>query len=191
MNYVFAPAPLTNYSPWAFYKNAFSKEECEEIVSMFKDPVDALIGGSDSPSLDSDIRKSTLSWLPFSDDTRWIYEKLSQFVMACNDGRYGFDLVGFGEHIQLGRYVPGDHYSWHQDFGGGPFSIRKLSLVLQLSDPSSYEGGELEFQGFTDKAEKQQGDLMIFPSFNPHRVTPVTKGERYSLVAWISGPPYR
>jgi PKHD-type hydroxylase len=192
MQFTFAPQPLANYDQWAFYKAAFTPEECESIKKLFKDPVQALTGSHENPGRNSEIRKSDISWLPYSPEVKWLYEKLSKAIFDCNNTRYGFQLSGFGEALQIGRYSEGDHYAFHQDIGPKEMSIRKLSIVLQLSNPEDYEGGELEFQGFESiKVPNDQGDLILFPSFNPHRVKAVTKGTRYSLVAWISGPSFR
>jgi PKHD-type hydroxylase len=79
------------------------------------------------------------------------------------------------------------------DFGSGDISNRKLSITVQLSDPSEYEGGELQFMinQHIITAPKEKGTAIIFPSFALHRVTPVTKGARKSIVGWIGGPPYK
>jgi PKHD-type hydroxylase len=191
VQFSFGPQALDNYSQWSYYQKAFTPEECQLIKTLFKRPEVATIGveGNKSPE---EIRKSSVCWIPFTEDVRWIYQKLSDFILPCNKGRYGFDLHGFGEPLQLGRYQQGDHYQWHQDNGPEKFSTRKLSIVLQLSKPEDYKGGELQFFGYeSDKVCTGQGDLILFPSFNPHRVTQITEGERYSLVAWISGPPFR
>ena len=83
-------------------------------------------------------------------------------------------------------------YGWHVDGGGGGPS-RKLSLVLQLTDPSQYEGGNLEIMTSSnpEQVRKQRGIIAAFPSYVMHQVTPVTKGSRQSLVAWISGPRFK
>jgi PKHD-type hydroxylase len=82
-------------------------------------------------------------------------------------------------------------YGWHQDYGGT--ISRKLSMVVQLTDPSEYEGGNL--QVFTSEQpkniRKQRGLIAVFPSFIVHQVTPVTQGTRQSLVAWVSGPSFK
>jgi PKHD-type hydroxylase len=95
--------------------------------------------------------------------------------------------------LQFTRYqAPGEHYEWHID-RGMQTGTRKLSLSLQLSDPDDYEGGDLEmwFGGEPTKASRERGMMTFFPSYVMHRVTPVTKGVRYSLVCWISGPPFK
>lgn len=187
MQYTFYPSPLTNYDHWCFYEKAFTSEECEKIKSYFLNPEIAKTGEGEV----SDLRKSEISWLTYSEETKWVFDKLTQYALAANHGRYHLDLIGFGEAIQIGRYSGGGKYDWHQDFGKGKFSTRKLSIVLQLSKPEEYEGGRLEFFGYDEKVSCEQGDLILFPSFNVHRVTEVTNGERFSLVAWISGPSFR
>jgi PKHD-type hydroxylase len=102
-------------------------------------------------------------------------------------------LSGFGEALQLTNYDQSDKgmYGWHVDYGGK--ISRKLSLVVQLTDPSRYEGGNLQIltTGEPSTVRKQRGLVCVFPSYTLHQVTPVTSGARQSLVAWISGPTFR
>jgi PKHD-type hydroxylase len=93
----------------------------------------------------------------------------------------------------LTRYSDGDFFNWHLDFGAGEISARKLSMTIQLSDPDEYEGGDLQFM-INEKivtAPREKGTLIIFPSFMIHRVTPIIRGTRQSIVGWVSGPPFR
>jgi PKHD-type hydroxylase len=110
---------------------------------------------------------------------------------------FQFDLYGFNEDMQYTVYdgEQQGHYTWHLDDSGkntqrGP---RKLSLVIQLSDPSDYEGGELQLQTGPDPTivDKAKGLVAAFPSYTLHRATPVTKGIRKTLVVWITGPAFR
>jgi len=112
-----------------------------------------------------------------------------------NEG-YGYQLTGFMEGAQIAWYEAGGaggdgHYDWHVDIGPGPYSLRKLSMSVQLSDPADYDGGELEFMASAESGIRTRGSLIVFPSFLQHRVTPVTRGIRASMVSWIAGPPYR
>lgn len=194
MFFYFHPMPLANYAEFAYYKNYFSPEECEKVKSLWSSEAGEAVTGGKGDSLlthiPNDIRKTEVSWIEHSQETDWLYHKLHKVVMDCNLSRYGFELTGFLEKLQLTHYREGDHYGWHQDSGPGEFSVRKLSLVVQLSKPEEYEGGELEFLS-KSKAPSEQGDIVLFPSYNAHQVTPVTKGERYSLVAWVRGPAFR
>lgn len=111
-----------------------------------------------------------------------------------NDRYFNFDLASFDQGLQLTRYdgEQEQHYDWHVDRGMGT-GQRKLSLTLQLSDPNDYEGGDLELRFGKDpvKINKDRGMIALFPSYTMHRVKPVTKGIRYSLVAWVSGPAFK
>lgn len=104
-------------------------------------------------------------------------------------------ILSSQEQTQIGRYKSSDegHYDWHIDAGPPKEGIqRKLSISILLSDPSDFEGGELQFKGVEDrKILTKQGSIVVFPSFIEHKVTPVTKGVRYSAVTWASGPSFK
>jgi PKHD-type hydroxylase len=110
-----------------------------------------------------------------------------------NAQHFRFDLTGFGEELQLTNYNQAENgmYGWHQDYGGG--ISRKLSMAVQLTDPSEYEGGNLQVLTSSQpkNVRKQRGLIAIFPSYVLHQVTPVTQGSRQSLVAWVSGPAFK
>jgi PKHD-type hydroxylase len=189
------PQTLDEYSTYCFYEKVFTEEECDSIIEIYKtlSSSDAYIGGNEEDGvLDPEMRKSKVGWLSWSNEFTWIFERLTHIVSGANDARNNFQLTGFLEPLQLTEYqAPGSHYGWHQDSGAGSFSIRKLSVVVQLSSPESYEGGELEFFSAGTVQQKDRGTVYVFPSFEQHRVKPVTSGTRYSLVCWVSGPPFR
>ena len=137
-------------------------------------------------------RRTKIYWLPKTDEFIEIYKTFHQLIGKCNDDFYKFRISEITEHIQYTVYNSNDegHYDWHVDMGPGK-ARRKLSLVCQLSDPSEYEGGELQINtGKVLVAEKEKGTVILFPSYLLHRVTPVTKGIRRSLVLWIEGPAF-
>jgi PKHD-type hydroxylase len=140
-------------------------------------------------------RFTQVSWLNKTPETAWVFEKLAHAASSLNAEYYRFDLTGFGEAMQLTNYNQSEHgmYGWHQDYGGNNSPSRKLSLVLQLTDPAQYEGGNLQVMtgGEPKNVRKQRGLITAFPAYTLHQVTPVTQGTRQSLVAWISGPPFR
>jgi len=106
---------------------------------------------------------------------------------------WNFDIWGYHDTLQFTNYYgDGGHYDWHADLGPG-ISNRKLSVVLQLSDPNDYVGGELQMNtgGGITSVPKQYGLLCFFPSFVLHRVTPLTSGTRTSLVTWLCGANLR
>jgi len=130
-------------------------------------------------------------------DIKWAFAKVAQRVSWANQ-KYGFHLSGFAEPWQLLKYTapedgrPAGHYKQHQDFGGGSSSIRKLSCVIQLSHITDYEGCRLHLQTNIDHEvpEVCQGDMIIFPSWTPHYVTPIQTGVRYAIAVWVGGPRF-
>ena len=148
--------------------------------------------GNGSGSLDNSKRRSKVYWLPKTDEFIEIYKIFFELVAKCNMEFYQFRLSEIAEHIQYTVYESQNEgfYDWHVDMGPGK-ARRKLSLVCQLSDPSEYEGGDLQINtGNIETVKKEKGMIVIFPSYLLHRVTPVTKGTRRSLVLWIEGPPF-
>jgi len=148
--------------------------------------------GSVAGTVDTDIRRSKIFWLPKTDEFVEIYKLFQELISKCNKEFYQFHLTEITEHIQYTVYNESDqgHYDWHIDMGPDK-AHRKLSLVCQLSEPSEYEGGELQINtGKIIVAEKEKGTVILFPSYLMHRVTPVTKGTRRSLVLWIEGPAF-
>lgn len=185
---------------WRAMYDRFSKSECEEIIEygLKHKPVDGTIGhGGNKSIIKKDFRQSTVRWLGRTDPKlQWVYARMNDMMLEANEVAFGFDIAGF-RSVQFTEYdgaVEGK-YDWHEDNswkGTTPFD-RKLSMVIQLSDSSTYEGGKLELANdpFDEKVFANQGDVIIFPSFNRHRVIPVTKGMRYSLVTWFVGPRFR
>lgn len=170
----------------------FSKAECERIVTLSEDRpfMDGTVGTSSAKQVKPGVRKTDIKRLLRTPETSWIYEKLWTTIVSVN-GHYGYDISGI-ETLQIGRYADGGFYDWHIDLGGARASLRKLSVTVQLSDGSAYKGGDLEFKDFADfKADREIGSTIIFPSFLLHRVTPVMEGERWSMVAWVIGRPFR
>lgn len=185
------PIPtLTNFDIFAFYEKAFSSVECDAIKKLFVDLNSGCVGHDGN--VEANIRKSQIRFEERTKETEWIFDKLTGFAFNCNLARWHFQLSGFYEGLQLTEYDEnGSHYDWHMDNGNGEMSIRKLSLILLLDDGSEYEGGELGFLGVNEKKKFNAGTLIVFPSYVGHKVYPVTKGKRRTVVAWISGDPYK
>ena len=156
----------------------------------------ARVGGSKlaDGNLDPTIRRSQVFMLENTAKYQWLYERFSFAAQQANRHHFGVDISGIEGNIQLARYDSSDEgfYGWHTDFGGVS-PLRKISFSVQLSHPEDYDGGDLEL--FVDdppaKLTRQRGAVIAFPSFTLHRVTPVTRGTRWSLVAWIVGPRWR
>lgn len=143
---------------------------------------------------DETIRKSLTFFLDQSSYPT-VYEQIHNMVGTANQSCFKFKLSAMSERIQYSEYRSEDSgfYNWHMDVSPSK-SRRKLSLVVQLSDESEYDGGELQIQTSQTVPvimSKTQGSVIVFPSYLLHRVTPVTRGIRRSLVVWIDGPPFR
>jgi len=198
MQYVLTPYGGTQ-EPFAWWEGAFSEQQLNWLQQQAKSSQHkaGVGGGSGVGGVDPNIRRSNVYWLANTQDTNWVFETLAHVVSSLNAQFFRFDLTGFGEQIQLTHYDESEKgmYGWHVDMGPNPNSpCRKLSIVLQLSDPVDYEGGVLEIQPHGKgiiKMRKQRGLIVAFPSWTLHQVTPVTQGNRQSLVAWISGPPFK
>jgi PKHD-type hydroxylase len=207
------------YYYW-YFKSALPKRLCDEIIQYGNSQRTrmALTGGATEPDEVSDVekkkienkRKSNVAWL----DENWIYKEIQPYVHQANqNANWNFDW-DFSEKAQFTKYGEGQFYGWHSDSYAKPYEgekgdnlkgkIRKLSMTVSLNDPSEYEGGNLEFDfrnrtdyEFTKSSKnlcteiRPQGSVIVFPSFVWHRVTPVTKGTRYSLVLWSCGPPFK
>lgn len=188
--YSFKPKVHESFHAWAFFKDAFSSQECQVLRNYFPNNMDdARVEGGD---VQEKVRKTSVSWLAPDHESKWIFDRLAKISRSLNDQFFRLQLSGFYEPLQLTKYEQGDFYQWHIDNGNKELSVRKLSIVVQLSDPSEYEGGELQFMGDEGVfAPKDQGTMIVFPSYLGHRVKTVTKGERRSLVAWTSGEPFR
>ena len=180
---------LDRVNTYAYWKKAFTKEECEKIIKIAKDK--GLIKGTTKGK--SDARQSKICWLYASDDLEWVFRKITDIVLNLNDRFFQFDIFGLNEGLQFTNYkAPSDKYDKHID-RSLDFTIRKLSLSIQLTNPKEYKGGELYLYEDEKGTEmkKEQGTLILFPSYILHEVKPVTKGERNSLVSWVTGKQFK
>ena len=177
-----------------FFDKGFNSEEVDKITSYADDGLIKMKSGSTFSGDDDVIRKSEVGWVPHNQEFHWMYQRLGNLVSEANDKMWNFNLAGMAELIQYAVYPPdGGHYSWHMDTGPGKFSRRKISITVQLCDADEYVGGELQMKigGGEKTFPRGKGMTCIFPSYLLHRVTPVTKGYRKSLVLWVTGPPFR
>lgn len=183
-----------NHFNYYFYRNAFTESELKTINQLgdLYPKQQAVTGGGESGTI-SDYRVSEISWIPEVESTEWLYRKMANYAMEANKEMWNFDIWGYHDSFQYTTYYGnGGHYDWHADLGP-QMSNRKLSCVLQLSDPTDYEGGDLEMNpgGQIISVPKERGLLCFFPSFVLHRVTPLTGGIRKSLVTWLCGANLR
>ena len=177
------------------FPEAFSPAECDAIVLLAGEDSFADAGLVKKQS-DHNLRRADLAWLDEREGGEWIMERIMQLVAEANRSHFDFALTEFGESPQIARYGAEreGHFTWHADIGEGALAARrKLTMVVQLSDPDSYLGGVLELQPDANirAADRRKGSAVLFPAFVLHRVTPVTSGERFSLSTWVHGPAFR
>lgn len=191
--YSLIPLPPEKENCCAFWEKGFSDEEIARIRDI-GEPLATHEGTVGDRGAVADIRRSKIGWLPYNEQTGWLYDRLGYIARRLNGQFFDFDLTGFVEDLQYTVYGSDrGHYDWHVDRGVTSEAPRKLSMVLQLSDPAEYDGGDLELWdgGSVIAARREKGILYAFPSFVVHRVTPVTRGVRRSLVVWLVGPRFR
>lgn len=185
---------LPNNVTWAYLNNFLTKEECESvIVNANQEPqIESYLGDGE---INNSIRKNRVVFLQSTNEKyQWLFDKLAKTTISLNKQFWNFDLT-FLETLQFTVYNQlNDFYTAHMDTSHNRPEQRKLSLVVQLSDPETYEGSNLEIHScgldFFGTV-RTQGTLIAFPSYMVHRVTELTRGTRYSLVSWVCGPPYR
>jgi len=180
-------------------KPIFTPEQCKMIIAAGRaEPRnDAQVGnkqGIRGGVLDTETRTSHISWIPFS-KMDGMYKDLNKIMKTTNGNHFGFDGMTINEMAQYTEYPEGGFYEWHVDNDVNMQHeppVRKISMTLLLNDPSEFEGGDLELLENKNKATRlKQGHAIIFASFLRHRVNPVTKGMRQSLVCWFGGKPFR
>jgi PKHD-type hydroxylase len=141
------------------------------------------------------IRDCQVKWL----DEKWIYDLIRPFVQTANlNAEWNFEFNQM-EECQLTRYKKNHFYEWHRDDNTMNKKGRKLTFMAMLSEEKDYKGGHLEFAYLLDKPQYMaietvktpRGTVIIFPSFVFHRLKPITKGIRYSLVCWNIGAPWK
>ena len=174
---------------------ALSVAECDALIALIaahhlKDA--GLVRGTTAHT----IRRAEIAWLDDIPAAAWVLDRMISLVAQANREAFQFDLSDFGESPQVARYTAEreGHFDWHSDIGAGQWAAkRKLTIVVQLSDPAEYEGGTLELRPDSNvtQAPRTRGTATIFPSFFLHRVTPVTSGTRWSLTLWSHGPSFR
>jgi PKHD-type hydroxylase len=194
MNVLPGPDPLFRQRRWAAMPDVLCAGMCAELVAR-ADGLAALAGHLAGGRESGGVRRSDVTWLADTPDNAALFMRLTQAASGLNRDNFRFALDGFEEDVQLARYraeVAG-HYDWHVDRSGrGVGGRRKLTMVVQLSDPANYEGGALEFNvdGTVRQAPREAGTAIAFPAYALHRVAPVTRGVRHSLTAWLHGPDF-
>ena len=191
-DYDFKFRPTSISASSSFTKlEVFTAEECDKITQTFKASIPAITLKDTKETVQVSKRKSKLHWIDKTRENLWIYTRLYNLVKEVNDDYFKLDLTEITDEIQYTEYSAEyeGYYDWHVDCAP-PHSRRKLSLSVQLTDPSTYKGCELIFDEKIE-APKNMGSCTVFPSYKSHKVMPITEGTRRSLVLWIDGPPLR
>ena len=174
----------------------FTPDQCRKIIECGRSlpPRQAQVGmGKPGGGTDTDKRVTTISWIPFK-LMQPMYRDLNNFIQKANENHFGFGDIRITENAQFTEYPKGGFYDWHMDCDVNMQHeppVRKISMTLLLNDPSEFEGGDLELMGPGKFAELKQGHAIVFASFLNHRVNPVKRGVRQSLVVWFGGKPFR
>jgi PKHD-type hydroxylase len=173
----------------------FTPEQCQLIINAGRsEPVqDGQVGGGDKGVVDTKTRTSHISWIPFNKMPE-MYSTLEQIVNKTNNNHFGFEGVKITEQAQYTEYPSGGFYDWHIDsdiVGMNEPPVRKISMTCLLSHESEFEGGGLELMSDGKIARPKQGQAIFFASYIRHRVIPITKGIRKSLVMWFGGPSFK
>ena len=190
---MFYPFEVDYVQNWAYYTEVFSPEECSKIIEIgLKQPLE--IAEVTTPQeATPNYRKSKISWITPTHENNWIYKRLTDVIKHINEHYFKFDLYGLGDAIQFTEYsAPDGVYNKHVDKSLNQ-NCRKLSITVQLSDPTTYEGGDLEVY-LSDAPQillNSLGTANFFPSYVMHKVTPVTKGKRFTVVTWLVGPYFK
>lgn len=197
MIFTITPQEKFNKQEYAFWEDFLSSEEINLLLAQpeWCSASPARIGDSFHNDINFDIRRSDVSWLQKKPELIPIYDKFASIIGEINNRFFGFDINGLYEYPQLTIYTEKEngYYDWHIDMNQSSIP-RKLSMSLLLSDPSEFEGGDLQIKTGNDtpiNLEQKKGRAWFFPSYCLHRVTPITKGMRRSLVLWIGGPAFR
>ena len=174
----------------------FTPDQCQQIINCGRrqPPQKAQVGmGKPGGGLDTKKRTTTISWIPFK-EMQPMYNQINEFIQKANRNHFGFGDIQITEQAQFTEYPEGGFYDWHMDtdvvMQHEP-PVRKISMTCLLSPENQFEGGDLELMAPGKRVELKQGHAIIFASFLNHRVAPVIRGVRQSLVMWFGGEPFK
>ncbi len=178
-------------------KPIFTPQQCEMVIQAgHKQKPEVAQVGMNNPKgggVNTKKRTTTISWIPFKEMPE-MYSQIEATMQATNLNHFGFENMKITEPAQFTEYPKGGFYDWHMDLdinGSHEPPVRKISMTILLSDPSTFKGGQLEFMEKNKVPDLKQGQAIFFASFIRHRVAPVTKGMRRSLVMWFGGTPFK
>ena len=176
----------------------FTPKQCQMIINAGRSEPknNAEVGSSlgiKGGVYDTKTRTSHISWIPFKKMTE-MYKTIEKVMKQTNGNHFGFDGMQITEMAQYTEYPEGGFYDWHTDSDVNMRNeppVRKISMTILLSPENEFEGGDLELVKEGQSTKIKQGHALFFASFIRHRVAPVTKGNRKSLVMWFGGTPFK
>ena len=175
----------------------FTPEQCQMVINAGRKqrPQKAQVGMGrpEGSGVDTKKRTTTISWIPFK-EMQPMYNQINEFIQKANRNHFGFGDIQITEQAQFTEYPEGGFYDWHMDTDVNMQHeppVRKISMTCLLSPENQFEGGDLELMAPGKRAKLKQGHAIIFASFINHRVAPVTRGVRQSLVMWFGGEPFK
>jgi len=179
-------------------KSIFTPKQCQMIIEAGRSEPknDASVGneqGIKGGVVDTKTRTSHISWIPFKKMPE-MYKDIEKIMKQTNGNHFGFDGMQITEQAQYTEYPEGGFYDWHTDNDVNMQNeppVRKISMTCLLSPESEFEGGDLQLMKEDKVAKLKQGHAIFFASFIRHRVAPVTRGNRKSLVMWFGGTPFK
>ena len=175
----------------------FTPDQCRQVIECGRrqKPQKAQVGMGRKPGggLDTKKRVTTIGWIPFKEMPE-MYDQVNKFIQAANRNHFGFEDIEITENAQFTEYPEGGFYDWHMDTDVNMDHeppVRKISMTVLLSPENQFEGGDLELMAKGKRTKMKQGHAILFASFLNHRVAPVTRGVRQSLVMWFGGEPFK
>ena len=173
----------------------FTPTQCKMIIEAgrLEPRIKAEVGSIKGPKHDTKTRTSHISWIPFKKMPE-MYKDIEKIMKATNGNHFGFEGMTLTEYAQYTEYPEGGFYDWHVDNDVNCSKeppVRKISMTCLLSHESEFEGGDLELMKEGQAAKIKQGQIVFFASFIRHRVKPVIRGTRKSLVMWFGGTPFK
>ena len=176
----------------------FTPLQCKMVIEAGREEPrkNAQVGaekGKKEGVIDTEIRTSHISWIPFKKMPE-MYKDIERTMLKTNNNHFGFEGMQINEMAQYTENPEGGFYDWHVDNYDNcqhEPPVRKISMTCLLSPENEFEGGDLELIKEGQAVKLKQGQAAFFASFIRHRVAPVTKGIRRSLVMWFGGPPFK
>lgn len=174
-----------------YFQDVFTKDECHNIINF----TDTSLQGSYTEYGQQDNFSNTIKskYINRTSGTEWVWGRITKYVWQVNGDFFNFNLNCIDD-LQIMEYRKNSLFQWHIDINGVEhFTSRKLSVVVFLTERNDFKGGQLLFEfneNEKEAIEMRQGSMLVFPSFQVHKVTPVIEGIRHTLVAWAHGTPF-